>query len=158
MSSPVRALTVGLIAIAAAAAEPSRGAQVQLVISLGTGAKDGATLLFHGRPMRLSGIVSPTDDEPGAEEARENLSAFVTGRQIRCQLDEGIDMERDRENLVGTCFVGERDVAGYQIAKGHARDCPRMSRGRYAAAEENARILERNLSKTFPMPEHCLIR
>lgn len=158
MGSSARALTVSLIVVVAMAVEPSRSAQVQLVISLGTGAQDGATVLIHRQPIRLSGIVSPTGDEPGAEEARENLSAFVTGRQVRCQLDEGIDMERDRENLVGTCFVGEHDVAGHQIAKGHARDCPHISRGRYAAAEENARILERNLSKTFPMPEHCRIR
>lgn len=158
MSSLTSVLAASLIVIAAMTAAPSRSAQVQIVISLGTGAKDGATFLFHRRAMRLSGIVAPTGDEPGAEEARESLAKFVMGREVRCQLDEGIDMGRDPETLVGTCFIGELDVGGYQVAQGYARDCPRISRGRYAAAEENARILERNLSKTFPMPEHCLIR
>ncbi len=139
------AVTVGVVASAAAPR--------QFVISLATGANDGRTILFHQQEMHLSGIAVPSDGQSGGSESKDSLRSLVVGKEVRCQLDEGVTPEAP--DLIATCFVGEIDVGGYQVTKGHARDCPRTSKRRYAAAEVNAQIFGRNLSKVFELPASC---
>jgi endonuclease YncB( thermonuclease family) len=114
---------------------------------------DGDTIVVGGIHVRLQGIAAPEVPhhgklgEAGGAEARDYLEALAEGRIAVCDLTG----ERTHSREVGVCRVGGRDVAEQVIAAGLARDCPRYSKGRYAAAEPAAAHL-------LPFPAYCVPR
>ena len=56
--------------------------------------------------------------------------------------------ERTHGRRVGWCYRDGQDVAEALIRAGLARDCPRYSAGRYAAAETAA-------AASLPLPGYC---
>lgn len=118
--------------------------------------KDGDGIVIDGTEIRLQGIAAPEDNaakrELGGPESTANLRSFVEGSVARCELDG----TRTRNRPVGVCFVGGTDIGEYQVRTGHARDCPRFSRGRYANAERSARAAGRNLRAIYPLPRYCV--
>ncbi|MCE9522509.1 MAG: hypothetical protein K8S25_08780 [Alphaproteobacteria bacterium] len=109
--------------------------------------------------IRLQGVSAPEDTGPnsvGAESTR-NLRDFVEGKNIVCHLDGTRTSDGPGARPIATCFLGETDLGFYQISTGHARDCPRFSKGRYAEAEAKARAT-RDLSAIYPLPGYCTPR
>jgi len=114
--------------------------------------------------IRLQGIAAPEDNgarrERGGPESTANLRALVEGKEVVCRPDG----TRTRGRPVAVCYVqgntpGHGTELGlYQIETGHARDCPRFSKGRYAAAEAKARAGGRDLSAIYRLPGYCLRR
>jgi endonuclease YncB( thermonuclease family) len=51
------------------------------------------------------------------------------------------------------CRVNGKDVAALLVAGGFARDCPRQSRGNYAALERQAVV---NVAGGFDLPPECV--
>lgn len=121
-------------------------------------AKDGDDVIVQGVDIRLQGIAAPEDNgakrEPGGPEATASLHAIVDGKQIVCVPDG----TKARGRPVAVCSVGGRDVGELQVLAGHARDCPRFSRGRYATAESKARSQGRDLSAIYSLPSYCALR
>lgn len=111
--------------------------------------------------IRLQGIAAPEDNDvkrdPGGPESSANLRALVEGKEVVCKPDG----TRTRGRPVAVCFVVDPytgrfvDIGLYQVETGHARDCPRFSKGRYAAAEAKARAGGRDLSAIYPLPVYC---
>jgi micrococcal nuclease len=118
-------------------------------------AKDGDDVIVQGIDMRLQGIAAPEDNgrqrQPGGPEATANLQKIVGGKSIACTPDG----TKARGRPVVTCTVGGVDVGLLQVEQGFARDCPRYSKGRYAAAEQRARASGRDLSAIYPLPTYC---
>jgi micrococcal nuclease len=133
---------------------PAVAASVGLVEGVAT-AKDGDDVIVQGIDMRLQGIAAPEDNgrnrQPGGPEATANLQKLVGGRSIACTPDG----TKARGRPVVTCTIGGIDVGLLQVEQGFARDCPRYSKGRYAAAEQRARASGRNLSAIYPLPSYC---
>ena len=116
---------------------------------------DGDSLEIAGERIRLFGIDAPEGrqqcrDKNGAEyacgrEAARALERLIGGRTVTCRMVEHDQYQRD----VATCAVGgqgrEQDLGDAMVRSGHARDYPRHSRGRYAAAEREAREAKRGL-------------
>jgi micrococcal nuclease len=131
------------------------GASVGLIEGIAT-AKDGDDVIVQGIDMRLQGIAAPEDfgrkRQPGGPEATANLQRIVGGKAISCTPDG----TKARGRPVVTCTVGGVDVGLLQVEQGFARDCPRYSKGRYAAAEQRARASGRDLSKVYPLPAYCM--
>lgn len=117
--------------------------------------KDGDGVLFGKVEVRLQGVAAPEDNkkrlEKGGVESTKNLQLFVSGKQLKCYLDG----TRARHRPVGVCFLNGIDIGKYQVAAGHARDCPRFSKGRYATTEAEARSKGRNLSDIYTLPKYC---
>jgi micrococcal nuclease len=130
------------------------GASVGLVEGVAT-AKDGDDVIVQGIDMRLQGIAAPEDNgrqrQPGGPEATANLQKLVGGKNIACTPDG----TRARGRPVVTCMIGGVDVGQLQVEQGFARDCPRYSKGRYAAAEQRARASGRDLSAIYRLPSYC---
>lgn len=130
------------------------GASVGLVEGVAT-AKDGDDVIVQGIDMRLQGIAAPEDNgrkrQPGGPEATANLQKLVGGKNIACTPDG----TKARGRPVVTCTIGGVDVGQLQVEQGFARDCPRYSKGRYAAAEQRARASGRDLSAIYPLPSYC---
>jgi micrococcal nuclease len=107
--------------------------------------------------IRLQGIAAPEDSgakrEPGGPESTANLRALVDGKDVVCRPDG----TKTRGRPVAVCYVrGTTTELGlYQVETGYARDCPRFSRGRYAAAEAKARAAGRDLSAIYALPGYC---
>lgn len=105
--------------------------------------------------IRLQGIAAPEDNvarrEPGGPESTANLRALVEGKNAVCYSDG----TQTRRPTVAICFVEGRDVGLLQVLAGHARDCPRLSNGRYAATEAEARAAGRDLSAIYRLPSYC---
>ena len=59
-----------------------------------------------------------------------------------------LTQERTHGRRVGWCYLGDRDIAAELVNAGLARDCPRFSAGRYAAAKPNA-------ARELPFPGYC---
>ena len=118
--------------------------------------KDGDGIVIDGTEIRLQGIAAPEDNaakrERGGPESTANLRSFVEGNVARCELDG----TRTRNRPVGVCIVQGTDIGEYQVRTGHARDCPRFSRGRYARAEQAARAAGRDLSAIYALPRYCV--
>lgn len=108
-------------------------------------ATDGDTIkLDRTVRVRLSGVAAPERDEAGGSEATAFMARLVNGQQVRCELDG----TRSHDRVVGTCFIGSRDIGEAVIAAGLARDCPRYSHGLYAASE-------RPEAASLPLPRYC---
>ena len=123
-------------------------------------AKDGDGVLFGQVEIRLQGIAAPEWNrrkrDPGGEASANSLRALVDGRMLRCELDGTTTGPKSRYRPVAICFLEDgRDIGMLQVLAGAARDCPRNSRGRYAAAEQRARASGRNLSAIYPLPDYC---
>ena len=120
--------------------------------------KDGDGVILNGTEIRLQGIAAPEDNEfkrePGGPESTRSLRTLVESKHIRCDLDG----TRARGRPVGICYLGSLDIGEHQVRTGHARDCPRFSRGRYAGAEQTARATGRDLSATYSLPAYCMRR
>jgi len=69
---------------------------------------------------------------------------LVAGKAVRCDLNG----ERNRDRLIGVCFLDGHDIGASIIAAGLARDCPRFSGGRYDAFNTAA-------SRQLPFPGYC---
>ncbi len=120
---------------------------------------DGDTIEIHGQRVRLSGIDAPESDQLcrgddslqyrcGAKAANA-LDRFIAGRPVSCQQ---IDVDRYKR-VVAFCSVGDRDLGEWLVRNGLALDWPRYSRGKYAAAQNEARQAERGIwSGSYVVP------
>ena len=72
--------------------------------------------------------------EPGGEAAKAFMVELLEGQTVVCDLTQ----ERTHGRRVGWCYRDGRDIAAELVSAGLARDCPRYSAGRYAAAEPAA--------------------
>jgi endonuclease YncB( thermonuclease family) len=120
---------------------------------------DGDSLELAGLQIRLFGIDAPEGRQdcrdragetyPCGREAARALAAAIAGRAVTCT---AVDHDRyDRD--VAICTVGTRDLGELMVRAGLAIDLPQHSRGRYAAAEREARDAKRGLwGGTFEQP------
>jgi len=112
---------------------------------------DGDSLEIAGARIRIHGIDAPEGrqqcrDAHGAEyacgrEAARALDRIIGGRTVTCTPVTHDQYDRD----VATCDVIGRDVGEQMVRAGYARDYTRHSRGRYAAAEREAREAKRGI-------------
>jgi endonuclease YncB( thermonuclease family) len=120
---------------------------------------DGDSLEVAGERVRLFGIDAPEGrqtcrDAAGrpygcGHEARRALANEIAGRTVSCT-----PVEHDRyERSVALCSARGRDLGEAMVRSGYAFDLPQHSRGRYAAAEREARDARRGLwSGAFERP------
>jgi endonuclease YncB( thermonuclease family) len=120
---------------------------------------DGDSIEFAGESIRLFGIDAPegrqvSRDASGrpyrcGRAATRALAAATAGRTIACTR-----IEHDRyDRQIAICTADGRDLGDTMVRAGHAVDLPEYSRGRYAAAEREARIARRGLwAGTFEQP------
>lgn len=105
---------------------------------------DGDTLEIHGARIRLWGIDAPEssqlcrgdDSKPyrcGAKAAND-LDAFVAERPIVCT-----PLSQDQyDRTVARCAVAGIDLGEWLVRNGLPLDWPQYSKGRYAAAQDDA--------------------
>lgn len=145
MTSLLRISLVACLLAAPALAEAMEG--------IVTHVADGGTIEVEATAVRLEGIAVPELEEPGGEEAATYLFLLAQGEGVNCTLSgarrAGIQIGRCRfldPKVVGR---GETDLAAILVEAGLARDCPRLSGGRYQKLEPSA-------SKLLPLPAACL--
>ena len=112
---------------------------------------DGDTIEIAGERIRLFGIDAPEArqqcrDAQGADyacgrDAARILTALIGGRPVSCTLVTHDQYARD----VATCEAKGHDLGEAMVRAGYARDYPRHSKGRYAAAERDARAARRGI-------------
>ena len=111
---------------------------------------DGDTITVAGIHVRLKGVAAPEvkhpghGGEPGGEAARQFMVELIEGETVVCDLTQ----ERTHGRRVGWCYRDGRVIAAELVGAGLARDCPRFSAGRYAAAEPAA-------ARELPFPSYC---
>jgi endonuclease YncB( thermonuclease family) len=120
---------------------------------------DGDSLWLAGEHIRLFGIDAPEGRQecrdgagapyPCGREAARALAAAINGRTVACTA-----VEHDRyDRNVAICTVDGRDLGELMVRSGHAIELPQHSRGRYGAAEREARAARRGLwGGTFEEP------
>lgn len=109
---------------------------------------DGDTLDVEGIRVRMQGIDALEGDQqcnrPGGRyacgrEARERLAELIGGQPVSCVPDGTETYGRS----VALCTVRqggrEIDLNAAMVRSGYAFDCPRYSKGRYAALEAEAK-------------------
>jgi micrococcal nuclease len=94
--------------------------------------------------VRLRGIAAPEIDQFGGKEATAFLEKFAEGKPVQCVLDAPKIKQFD----IGTCYVRGQDIAAAVVKAGWARDCTRLSGGKY-------RNLERPEAKKLFFPDYC---
>ena len=142
-------LTSGIVRSVKSAVKPPRRHTNEGIVSH---VRDGDTIELGPIAVRLQGIAAPEVNEPGGDIATDAIRDLVLGKDLRC--DRTGDRSYDR--VIGVCFLEDgRDVGEIMVFQGHARDCRRFSRGRYADAEKHARTMGHNLSQIYALPEYC---
>ena len=111
---------------------------------------DGDSLELAGHRVRLFGIDAPErsqDCRDGSgrsyacgREAQNALSESIAGQNVSCT-PVGESYNRD----VSICTANGRDLSETMIRSGHALELRQHSRGRYTAAEQEARNARRGL-------------
>ncbi|MXP64506.1 hypothetical protein E0493_14235 [Roseomonas sp. M0104] len=111
---------------------------------------DGDTFELNGIRVRMQGIDALEHDQQCSRtgagrsacgtEARDELAALIGGSEVTCTPDGTLTHGR----TVAVCTVpepggGVRDLNEAMVRLGLAFDCPRYSKGRYAAAEAEAK-------------------
>jgi micrococcal nuclease len=118
--------------------------------------KDGDGVLFGSVEIRLQGIAAPEYSsgkrEKGGVPSSQYLRRLVSGEQLECYLD---GKKTKSGGPSGVCFFDGIDIGEHQVAAGHARDCPRFSKGRYSHSEALAVSKGIDLSKTYKLPDYC---
>jgi endonuclease YncB( thermonuclease family) len=119
----------------------------------------GDSLEIAGMRIRLHGIDAPEREQDCRDASGKTYScgraamraliAAINGRSVTCT-----PVEVDRYNRdVATCAVEGADLGETMVRGGHALDYARHGRGRYAAAEREARAARRGLwAGTFETP------
>lgn len=128
------------------AGDPLRGPVVRV--------RDGDTLELAGRVVRLQGVAAPELHEPLGAASRAALERLVAGRPVACESDGS----RSHGRIVAVCRVAGEDLGAQLVAIGLARDCPRFSLGRYAAAERAAAERGATIGRMYSLPAYCLAR
>jgi endonuclease YncB( thermonuclease family) len=141
-----------IIALAAAIAEGVREWRMMRGTPLVGHARvvDGDSLEIAGQRIRLFGIDAPelhqdcrTADgnvyDCGAA-ARRALAELVGGHAITC-----MPVGTSHDRAVARCQANGRDLGEALVRAGHALELQRFSRGRYYAAEREARAARRGL-------------
>lgn len=103
---------------------------------------DGDTLevLLTSGPIRvrLYGVDAPERNQPGGTEATRALTTLVDGKRVQIE-----PQNQDRYNrMVGVVYLGNRDINGAMIERGHAwayRRYLRRSETQYCKLEQSAR-------------------
>ena len=102
-----------------------------------------------------SSASPPESAQPGGTKATTATCALDLGREsgpgVRCELDG----ERTHDRCVGICYLNGQDISEVMVRRGLARDCPRFSGGRYAAAERRAAAGGATIGRTYPLPAYC---
>jgi len=111
---------------------------------------DGDSLELAGHRVRLFGIDAPERSQDCRDgrgnsyacgrEAQNALSTAVAGQSVSCT-PVGESFNRD----VSICTANGRDLSETMIRSGHALELRQHSRGRYTAAEQEARNARRGL-------------
>jgi endonuclease YncB( thermonuclease family) len=111
---------------------------------------DGDSLIIGASRIRLFGIDAPEGrqhcrdaqgrDYACGEAARRALLDAIAGREVSCT---PVGLSHDRS--VAVCTADGRDLSDAMVRSGHALELHRHSRGRYAAAEREARDARRGL-------------
>jgi micrococcal nuclease len=94
--------------------------------------------------VRLYGIAAPEMNQWGGKQAAAFLEKLADGKPVRCVLEE----TNIRQFEIGTCYVGGQDLAAAVVRAGWARDCPRLSGGKY-------RTLESPQTTRLFFPSYC---
>ena len=115
----------GVLITPAIAAEPT------ILTGAVTHVRDGDTIEVGKIPIRLNGVSAPELKEPLGPQAKQFMRDLVNGKSVRCELTGAKTYDR----LVGTCYLGDRDIGEAVISAGLALDCPRYSGGRYVQDE-----------------------
>jgi endonuclease YncB( thermonuclease family) len=112
---------------------------------------DGDSLEIAGERIRLFGIDAPEGRQecrdasnrpyPCGRESARALASEVAGRTVECT-----PVAHDRyEREVAVCTTAGRDLSESMVRSGHALELAQHSRGRYSAAEREARNEKRGL-------------
>ena len=96
-----------------------------------THVRDVDTLEVEGVAIRLNGVDGPELDAPYGREAAAFMRILAEGREVTCRLNG----ERNRDRLIGVCYLEGQDIGALAISAGFALDCRRYSGGRYAPLE-----------------------
>ena len=115
----------GVLITPAIAAEPT------ILTGAVTHVRDGDTIEVGKIPIRLNGVSAPELKEPLGPQSKKFMRELVNGKSVRCELTGAKTYDR----LVGTCYLGSKDIGISVIEAGLALDCPRYSGGRYAEFE-----------------------
>lgn len=105
---------------------------------------DGDTLEIHGQRIRLDGVDAPESWQfcyqgdkayRCGQQAALALADFIGRRTVHCT-----ETSRDRyKRVVAHCSVGDQDIAGWLVERGHALDWPRYSKGKFKHLQDKAR-------------------
>jgi len=95
-------------------------------------AVDGDTLKLHGQLYRLWGIDAPERGEPGGSAATRALRAIIARQRLTCDV---LDTDRYDRPVVRCSLPDGSDPACILVARDHAEDWPKYSKGHYAACE-----------------------
>jgi endonuclease YncB( thermonuclease family) len=98
----------------------------------GAVAIDGDTLKLDGQRYRLWGIDAPERDEAGGTEATLALRAIIEGQRLSC---DALYTDPYQRPVVRCTLPDGSDPSCTLVARGHAEDWPKYSKGHYAACE-----------------------
>ena len=111
---------------------------------------DGDSLEIGGHRIRLFGIDAPELHQDCATQAgrsyacgqaaRRALEGLIGARAVTCT-----PVGQSHDRAVALCQTNGRDLSEAQVRDGHALELWRFSRGRYTAAEREARTARRGL-------------
>ena len=96
-----------------------------------THVRDGDTIEVGKIPIRLNGVSAPELRETLGLQSKKFMLGLVDGKSVRCELTGA----RTYDRLVGTCYLGNKDIGISVIEAGLALDCSHYSGGRYAEFE-----------------------
>ena len=79
---------------------------------------------------------------------------LVKGRVLRCELSG----KQTANRCIGICYLEGADVAVEMMSAGKARNCPKLSAGRYRDAELKSASAGVRIGRADVPPGYCRVR
>lgn len=97
-----------------------------------THVRDADTIEVNGMPIRFDGVDAPELKLSSGRAGMKWMQKLILRKPVKCSLTG----KKTYDRWVGTCYTADGDdISALVIAAGHARDCPRYSKGKYAKYE-----------------------
>lgn len=145
-------LLLGAMAIAApvaAAGSSDRSFTPRSIQMKVTQVRSGDEIQSGGFKVRLAGIAAPPFGTALGNDAVRFLNTLILNRNVGCRLTG----RAFRDQEIGTCRIGGRDIAELLVREGLALPCARLGGRRYEGDVRRAK--DTGIADAFDLPRYC---
>ena len=108
---------------------------------------------IRGETIQMWGVAVPQYNDNQDPDILDKIEVQIDKREVKCI---SVDAVGNSDHPVMKCSINGFDVSRMLVRQGFARDCPKITDGKYMFDEKFAvEARGANISEWFPVPREC---